>query len=258
MGCEVTDRAAWARLVMAGSGEAPYPFKHTLSAGHEAMLTVGWPGVNHQSPCLPVPSMSLAKCVRFHLGPHPPPLTEAMDCSGDSVENLVTHTGGVGAFTPPLPLHPTEMGFACSLGSGEAGELDDGSADNSLATPSPLHVHAFELPREWHDVYCTLGAIPLDHGRPRTDTHRQIIPGCVSFAACVDLSRVYAHKVDIDAIEATASTLLADGKGIDHAVMSQHMLAIQSQAWARRCHNFLSGPTQQHSTHGHNMFYSRY
>jgi hypothetical protein len=34
-----------------------------------------------------------------------------------------------------------------------------------------LHVHAFELPREWHDVYCMMGAIPLDHGQPRTHTH---------------------------------------------------------------------------------------
>ena len=252
------DRAACAALVTPGSRLALSPFKHTLSAGHEARLTGGRPGVVHRSPCLPVPSMSLARCVRFRLTPHPTPSTEAMDCSGDTVEMSATHTDGVEALTPPLPSHLTETGIACSLSSEEAGELDDESVDGPLDAPSPLHVTTFELPREWHDVYCALGAIPLDHGQPRTDTHRQIIPGCASFTACVDLSRVYALKVDIDALEATASTLLADGKGIDRDVMSQHMLSIQRQGMGKALSQFPSGSAQQHYTHGHNMFYFRH
>jgi len=49
---------------------------------------------------------------------------------------------------------------------------------------------------------------------------------------------VYALKVDIDAIEATASTLLADGKGIDRDVMSQHMLSIQRQGMGKALSQF--------------------
>ncbi len=72
----------------------------------------------------------------------------------------------------------------------------------------------------------------------REQTHTDKLYRVVSRSRRVLICRVYAHKVDIDAIEATASTLLADEKGIDHAVMSQHMLAIQSQAMGKALYQF--------------------
>ena len=182
--------------------------------------------------------MSLARCVRFHVGPLASSKPEAMDCSGDTAEHAATHIDGIETPTPPLPLSPTMASLACGLGSGEISELDDGGVDGPFDTPLSFHVTTFELPREWLDVYRALDALPLDRGRSRTGSHRQIIPGCVSFAACVDLSRAFALKVDIDAIEATASTLLANGKGIDRDVMSQHMLTIQRQGMGKALSQF--------------------
>ncbi len=56
----------------------------------------------------------------------------------------------------------------------------------------------------------------------QTGTHPSIIPGCASFASCIDLSRAYAIKIDIHAIEGTAQTLLAAGKVITS--VQQHSL----------------------------------
>ena len=82
----------------------------------------------------------------------------------------------------------------------------------------------------------------------QTSTHPSIIPGCASFASCIDLSRAYAVKVDIDAIESTAKTLLAAGKGIDHDVMSDHMGRIQQMGMSAALLSF-SGQTLPTTLH---------
>jgi len=45
----------------------------------------------------------------------------------------------------------------------------------------------------------------------------------------VEQSRVHAVKVDIDAIESTARSLLDDGLGVDQAIMAGHISAIRTQ-----------------------------
>ena len=61
----------------------------------------------------------------------------------------------------------------------------------------------------------------------QTGTPPSIVPECASFASCIDLSRAYAIKIDIHAIEGTAQTLLAAGKGIDYDMMSGHIARIE-------------------------------
>jgi hypothetical protein len=66
-----------------------------------------------------------------------------------------------------------------------------------------------------------------------------IIPGCVSFSECIDQSREYAIKVDIDAIESTARTLLLDQKGVDGDIMSRHISMIKEKRLGSSAATFL-------------------
>ena len=81
----------------------------------------------------------------------------------------------------------------------------------------------------------------------QTGTHLSIIPGCASFASCIDQSRAYAVKVDMNAIESTAQTLLAAGKGIDCDVMSRHMTLISQMGMGQALLSF-SGETLPSTT----------
>ena len=99
--------------------------------------------------------------------------------------------------------------------------------DGNFEALSPRPATPILLPENWLAAYQILSEITCTQSLEQTGTHPSIIPGCASFASCIDLSRAYAVKIDIDAIESTAESLLADGKGIDHGVMSGHMNLIQ-------------------------------
>ena len=61
----------------------------------------------------------------------------------------------------------------------------------------------------------------------QTGTHPSIVPGCASFASCIDLPRAYAIRIDIHAIEGTIQTLLAAGIGMDYDMIFGHIARIE-------------------------------
>ena len=75
-------------------------------------------------------------------------------------------------------------------------------------THLPIDITPLALPPEWLDVFHALEAIPRRHGLQERSTTPPIIPGCASFSECIDRSREYAIKVDIDAIESTRAPSL--------------------------------------------------
>ena len=64
--------------------------------------------------------------------------------------------------------------------------------------------------RYWKGRHGALAAVP------------PIVQGCCSFAECIDSSVQYAHRLDIDAIEAVGHAQLVLGKGLDTHMMSEH------------------------------------
>jgi hypothetical protein len=58
------------------------------------------------------------------------------------------------------------------------------------------------------------------HGSP-------IVEGCESFESCVALSKQYALKIDIDAIETVGRAQLALGNGLNSFTVSEHMSLIR-------------------------------
>jgi len=111
-----------------------------------------------------------------------------------------------------------------------------------------LHTTPQALPPEWLDVFHALEAIPRRHGHRIMSTTPPIISGCVSFSECIDQSREYAIKVDIDAIESTARTLLADHKGVDEDIMSRHISMIKDKGLGQALQHF-SGQTLSTTLH---------
>jgi hypothetical protein len=83
---------------------------------------------------------------------------------------------------------------------------EDGPTD----TPSPPILPPHALPDEWLDVFVKLAAFPRLTNPEKADAHPSKLLGCGSFSECVELSRVHAVKIDIDAIESTARSLLDD------------------------------------------------
>ena len=138
--------------------------------------------------------------------------------------------------------HPTLSECAVNHGLERHGCIDGDSEALSPCPTAPIL-----LPEEWLAAYQTLSDI-TSQSLNQTSTHPPIIPGCASFASCIDLSRAYAVKVDIDAIESTATTLLAAGKGIDHDVMSDHMDRIQQMGMSAALLSF-SGQTLPTTLH---------
>ncbi len=122
-----------------------------------------------------------------------------------------------------------------------------GCIDGDSEALSPCPTAPILLPEEWLAAYQTLSDI-TSQSLEQTSTHPPIIPACASFASCIDMSRAYAIKVDIDAIESTAQTLLADGKGIDHDVMSGHIDLIQRMGMSSALLSF-SGHTLPTTLH---------
>jgi len=122
-----------------------------------------------------------------------------------------------------------------------------GCIDGDSEALSPCPTAPILLPEEWLAAYQTLSDI-TSQSLEQTSTHPPIIPGCASFASCIDMSRAYAIKVDIDAIESTAKTLLAAGKGIDHDMMSGHMDLIQQRGMSAALLSF-SGQTLPTTLH---------
>ena len=102
---------------------------------------------------------------------------------------------------------------------------NDGLADTPLPPMFPPHA----LPDEWLDVYVKLAAFPRLPAPENAGAHPSTLLGCGSFSECVEQSRVHAVKIDIDAIESTARSLLDDGMGVDQAMMAGHISAIRTQ-----------------------------
>ena len=85
------------------------------------------------------------------------------------------------------------------------------SRDSKTEACSPYPTTPILLPEEWLAAYQTMSDITRLQSLGQTSTHPSIIPGCASFASCIDLSCAYAVKVDMNAIESTAQSLLAVG-----------------------------------------------
>ena len=102
---------------------------------------------------------------------------------------------------------------------------DDGLVDTPL--PPTLTPHA--LPDEWLDVFCKLAAIPRLPTHENTAAHPSNLLGCGLFSECVEQSRVHAVKIDIDAIESTARSLLDGGLGVDQSMMAGHISTIRAK-----------------------------
>jgi len=164
-----------------------------------------------------------------HVQPGPPVDDPSgdMDCSEDHEGVLMVPSEKARAATPPTmdvvaPQEHQALSESTVSHRLERRVCTDGDSEAS----SPCHTTPILLPEEWLAAYQTIIAI-TSQSLEQTSTHPPIIPGCASFASCIDLSRAYAVKVDIDAIESTAKTLLPAGKGIDHDVMFDHMDRIQ-------------------------------
>ena len=53
-----------------------------------------------------------------------------------------------------------------------------------------------------------------------------IVADCDTFTSCIDLSRRFMVRIDVDRIENVARALLSEGLGIDHAAMASHMRTV--------------------------------
>ena len=62
---------------------------------------------------------------------------------------------------------------------------------------------------EWGHVYCALEDILKRGGRREKGLAPPIAEGCETFSSCVTLSRQFALKLNIDAIEAEGETLIS-------------------------------------------------
>ena len=122
------------------------------------------------------------------------------------------------------------------------------SRDSKTEACSPYPTTPILLPEEWLAAYQTMSDITRLQSLGQTGTHPSIIPGCASFASCIDLSRAYAVKVDMNAIEGTAQSLLAVGKGIDLDIMSDHMTLIEQRGMGKALTSF-SGQTLASTLH---------
>jgi len=185
-----------------------------------------------------------------HVQPGPPVDDPSgdMDCSEDLEGVQMVPSEKARASMPPTmdvvapQEHPALSECAVSHGLGRHGCTDGNSEASSPCRTTPIL-----LPEEWLAAYQTISDI-TSQSLEQTSTHPPILPGCASFASCIDLSRAYAVKVDIDAIESTATTLLAAGKGIDHDVMSDHMDRIQQMGMSAALLSF-SGQTLPTTLH---------
>ena len=152
------------------------------------------------------------------------PRTEGVVASGQA---WTTGTGLVADVALEGPMrtgdnYPHDMG--CSSGG------DDLASSNGPAdTPLPPMIPPYALPDEWLDVYATLAAIPSTPTHDDVGAHPSNLLGCGSFSECVERARVHAVKIDIDAIESTARSLLDDGLGVDQAIMAGHISTIRAQ-----------------------------
>ena len=152
------------------------------------------------------------------------PRTEGVVASGPA---RTTGTGLVADVALEGPMrtgdnYPHDMG--CPSGG------DDLASSNGPAdTPLPPMIPPYALPDEWLDVYATLAAIPSAPTHDNVGAHPSNLLGCGSFSECVERARVHAVKIDIDAIESTARSLLDDGLGVDQAIMAGHISTIRTQ-----------------------------
>jgi hypothetical protein len=147
-----------------------------------------------------------------------------MDCSEDQINTCLIPSAEAEASMPlttdAVAHHKQSAVVTCEVVHG-LGVHD--SHDSKLEACSPYPDTPILLPDEWLAAYQSMSEIARLQRLGQTGTHPSIIPGCASFASCIDLSRAYAIKIDIHAIEGTAQTLLAAGKGIDYDMMSGHM-----------------------------------
>ncbi len=86
--------------------------------------------------------------------------------------------------------------------------------DGNSEALSPRPTTPILLPENWLAAYQTLSEITCTQSLEQTGTHPSIIPGCASFASCIDLSRAYAVKIDIDAIESQQRPCLLTGRAL--------------------------------------------
>ena len=127
-----------------------------------------------------------------------------MDCSDDlAVIGDRPTKGGVAMAPPPRHCHDPES-VGLSVNTIVSGELDDQCVDPPFDTQLPIDTTPLALPPDWLDVFHALAAIPRRHDHQSKSATPPIISGCVSFSECIDQSREYDFKVDIDAIESTA------------------------------------------------------
>ena len=98
--------------------------------------------------------------------------------------------------------------------------------DGPVDTPLPPTLTPHALPDEWLDVFCKLAVIPRLPTHDNAGAHPSNLLGCGSFSECVERARVHAVKIDIDAIESTARSLLDDGLGVDQVIMAGHISTI--------------------------------
>ena len=164
-----------------------------------------------------------------------PSVTEML--IGDQVKPLGTHslcprTRGLDV-VPVGKTWATDVGLGAEVALGGPGcpRRDDYLAlsDSRVDTPLPPILSPYALPDEWLDIFAKLTALPRLPANESVDAHPSTLLGCGVFSECVEQSRVHAVKIDIDAIESTARSLLDDGLGVDQAIMAGHISAIRTQ-----------------------------
>jgi hypothetical protein len=82
-------------------------------------------------------------------------------------------------------------------------------------------------PSEWSLVHRDLLELTQGQRNDEKPHGSPIVEGCESFESCVALSKQYALKIDIDAIETVGRAQLALGNGLNSFTVSEHMSLIR-------------------------------
>jgi len=196
--------------------------------------------------------------VHRELSPH----DEVMDCSveapRDDVLPLRRAAGSVGGVADSSRGH--SLGDAGStarprlcedhisgLSRGCVAEGNGASQKNPTPTQAPPSPH---LPSEWSLVHRSLKGLLLRSCASATCHSPPIAEGCATFVACIARSRQYALKIDIDALETVGKAQLALGKGLDSAIMSEHISLVRRVGFRAALHE-LSLTLLDHSSTSH-------
>ena len=98
---------------------------------------------------------------------------------------------------------------------------------NELPSTSLSSYMSPHMPCEWSLVRRDLRVMLKGQCHDSATHSQNFAKGCESFESCVALSRQYALKIDIDTIETVGIAQLALGKGLNSAMMSEHMSLVR-------------------------------